>query len=144
SILTSKQIESFVKTSGKTGLHVLTPWTEGGYDEARSWAEEIARRVVQALPNQATTERSKSERGGRVYVDLMQNAKGKHTVPPYVLRPVPGAPVSTPLRWDEVTAGLDPADFNLKTILRRLGRQKRDPMAGLDRSFANSGGQLNG
>ena len=65
----------------------------------------------------------------------MQNAKGKHTVPPYVLRPVPGAVVSTPLGWDEVVAGLDPADFNLKTIFRRLTRQKRDPMAKLNRSL---------
>jgi bifunctional non-homologous end joining protein LigD len=87
--------------------------------------------VVHALPETATTERSKVKRGRRVYVDVMQIARGHHAVPPYVLRPIPGAPVSMPLAWKEVTADLDPWRFNLKTALRRLARQKRDPMAGL-------------
>jgi bifunctional non-homologous end joining protein LigD len=123
---------AFVKTTGKTGLHVLVSWeSEGGYDHARSWAATIAAEIVKALPRQATVERSKSKRGRRVYVDVMQNARGRHAVPPYVLRPVPGAPVSTPLNWREVTPELNPADFNIKTIFRRLQRQKSDPMAGL-------------
>jgi bifunctional non-homologous end joining protein LigD len=123
---------AFVKTSGKSGLHVLVAWFgAGGYEQARGWAEGVAWEVTQALPEVATTQRAKDQRGGRVYVDLMQNARGKHAVPPYVLRAVPGAPVSTPLSWREVTAGLDPGRFNLKTMFRRLARQKRDPMAGL-------------
>jgi bifunctional non-homologous end joining protein LigD len=61
----------------------------------------------------------------------MQNVKGRHAVPPYVLRAVPGATVSTPLRWREVTANLNPAKFTCKTIFRRLARQKRDPMTAL-------------
>lgn len=131
-ILDTDHRQAFVKTSGKTGLHVLVPWRDvGGYDEARAWALEIAGRVVAALPKIATTERSKAKRGKRVYVDVMQNARGHHAVPPYVLRPVAGAPVSMPLAWREVTAELDPAQFNLKTALRRLDRQKRDPMADL-------------
>ena len=84
-----------------------------------------------ALPDQATTERSKAKRGKRVYVDIMQNAKGHHAVPPYVLRAIPGAPVSTPLRWQELTSHLDPKAYNLKTIFRRLARQQDDPMAEL-------------
>lgn len=99
----------------------------------------MAERVVAALPDQATVERSKAKRGRRVYIDVMQNAKGLHAVPPYVLRPVPGAPVSTPLRWSELTPDLDPAQFNLKTIFRRLARQKREPMAGLLRYRRVSG-----
>ena len=123
---------AFVKTSGKTGLHVYAPW--GGqteYDEARAWALGIARRVVDALPDRATVERSKVKRGRRVYIDVMQNAKGHHAVPPYVLRAVPGAPVSTPLHWRELTPHLDPKAYNLKTIVQRLTRQRRDPLAGL-------------
>ncbi len=104
---------------------------------ARAWALEIAGRVVEALPNQATTERSKAKRGRRVYVDVMQNARGHHAVPPYVLRPIPGAPVSTPLSWREVTPNLDAAHFTLKTIFRRLARLKRDPLAGLLRIIRN-------
>jgi bifunctional non-homologous end joining protein LigD len=131
-LLKEEGSRAYVKTSGKTGLHVLVPWdAEGGYDEARHWAERVAGRVVEALPERATTERSKAKRRGRVYVDVMQNARGRHAVPPYVLRAVPGATVSTPLRWDEVTPRLDPGQFTLRTIFRRLARLKRDPMAGL-------------
>jgi bifunctional non-homologous end joining protein LigD len=138
-VLKEEGVKPLLKTSGKTGLHVLVPGerrgvsppVDGGYDEARRWAEGIAGRVVEALPDQATVERSKAKRHGRVYVDVMQNVRGRHAVPPYVLRPVPGAPVSTPLAWRELTPELDPARFNLKTIFRRLQRQKGDPMAAL-------------
>jgi bifunctional non-homologous end joining protein LigD len=138
-ILTEEGDQAYLKTSGKTGLHVLVPWTRaGGYDEARAWAQGVAGRVVQALPAQATTERSKGKRGRRVYVDVMQNVKGRRAVPPYVLRAVPGASVSTPLRWSELTDELDPPRFNLKTIFRRLARQKRDPMAAFIRTGAGA------
>src|SRR5207244_2814003 len=93
-------------------------------------------RVVETLPDQATVERSKAKRGPRVYVDVMQNAKGHHAVPPYVLRAVPGAPVSTPLNWTELRPSLDPRDFNLKSVFRRLANLKRDPLTGLIQSFA--------
>jgi bifunctional non-homologous end joining protein LigD len=131
--------KAFVKTSGKTGLHVLVPWErQAEYGEARAWALGLAQRVVAALPEQATTERSKAKRGKRVYVDVMQNAKGHHAVPPYVLRAIPGAPVSTPLRWQELTAHLDPKAYNLQTIFRRLAQQRYDPMAGLLRVFTRA------
>ncbi|HEY2157851.1 MAG TPA: non-homologous end-joining DNA ligase, partial [Isosphaeraceae bacterium] len=130
--LDDEGVESFVKTSGKSGLHVLTPWKQkGGYDEARAWALEVAERVVAEMPSRATVERSKAKRGRRVYVDVMQNARGHHAVPPYVIRAVPAASVSTPLNWKELTPDLDPAAFTPKTIFRRLARQTRDPMAGL-------------
>jgi bifunctional non-homologous end joining protein LigD len=130
--LQSERHEAFVKTSGKTGLHVLVPWERAtDYAEARAWAIGKAQKVVAALPDQATTERSKAKRGARVYVDVIQNAKGHHAVPPYVLRAVPRAPVSTPLDWQELTANLDPIAYNLKTIFRRLARQRHDPMSGL-------------
>jgi bifunctional non-homologous end joining protein LigD len=125
-------IKSFVKTSGKTGLHVLTPWrSKGGYDEARAWALEIAGRVAASMPERATVEIRKAMRKERVYIDVLQNARGHHAVPPYVLRAVPAATISTPLRWEEVTPELDPSAFTPKTIFRRLSRLKRDPFAGL-------------
>jgi bifunctional non-homologous end joining protein LigD len=141
-ILEEEGVEAFVKTSGKTGLHILTPWNRpGGYDEARSWAQEIAGRVVQARPELATMEPRKAKRGGRVYVDTLQNARGHHAAPPYVLRAIAGAPVSTPLGWRELRPGLDPARFNLQTIFRRLARQKGDPLDGLARTFAGETGR---
>jgi bifunctional non-homologous end joining protein LigD len=131
-VLGAEGRDAFAKTSGKTGLHVLVRWRDrGGYDEARTWAFAIAEHVAEALPKQATTEIRKVKRGGRVYIDVMQNARGHHAVPPYVLRAVPGAPVSTPLAWRELRPDFDPARFNLRTIPARLTRQPREPMAGL-------------
>jgi bifunctional non-homologous end joining protein LigD len=131
-VLKSERREAFVKTSGKTGLHLLVPWTaKGGYDESRAWAIEVADRAVQALPDRATREVRKEKRGKRVYIDVMQNVRGHLAVAPYVLRAVPAASVSTPLHWREVTDALDPAEFTIKTILNRLKRQKTDPFADL-------------
>ena len=120
-----------VKTSGKTGLHVLVPWAGGDFAAARDWAAAVAGRVAGALADVATTEIRKVKRGGRVYIDVMQNARGHHAVPPYVLRAVPGLPVSTPLAWRELTPDLDPAKFTVRTLFRRLARQKTDPLADL-------------
>jgi bifunctional non-homologous end joining protein LigD len=126
-ILKAEKIDAFVKTSGKTGLHVLTRWSwTAGYDEARGWALGIAGRVVALMPDTATTERTKALRGRRVYIDVMQNARGHHVVPPYVVRATPHATVSTPLNWRELTARLDPSSFTVKTIFRRLRRVKID------------------
>jgi bifunctional non-homologous end joining protein LigD len=138
-LLQAEGQQAFVKTSGKTGLHVFVPWErQAEYDAARAWALGMAQRVVAALPDQATTERSKARRGKRVYVDVMQNVQGHHAVPPYVLRAIPGAPVSTPLRWQELTSRLDPKAYNLKTIFRRLAQQRYDPMAGLRRGLTST------
>lgn len=124
--------ESVVKTSGGSGLHVLVPWREeGNFDEARAWALEVATRVAAALPDRVTTEIRKAKRGARLYIDVLQNARGHHAVPPYVLRPRPGAPVSTPMKWSELRENLNPLKFNLRAVPARLARQTRDPMAAL-------------
>jgi len=129
--LNDRGVEPFVKTSGKSGLHVLAPWRQkGGYDASRAWAMEVAQSVVHQLPDLATVERLKSEREGRVYLDVIQNARGHHVVPPYVLRPTPQATVSTPLDWKEVTPKLDPKKFNLRTAPKRFAG-KPDPLASL-------------
>ncbi len=130
--LSARGDAAFVKTSGKTGLHILVPWRrDDGYDAARAWAHEMAERVVAALPEQATVEMSKARRGRHVFVDVTENARGRHVVPPYVVRATPTASVSTPLSWRELTPDLDPAAFNVRTVLRRVRRQKHDPMGGL-------------
>jgi len=141
-VLEGQRRPPVVKTSGKTGLHLLVPWKEkGGYDAARAWAHALADQVADDLPTQATVDIRKAKRGPRVYIDTMQNARGHHAVPPYVLRAVPAATVSTPLRWDEVTPELDPGKFTLATIFRRLARKKVDPLAPLANApHANRGG----
>ncbi len=128
--LKAEGLQAALKTSGKSGLHILVPWQkEGGYDEARAWALTVAKKVVAALPDKATVDIRKVKREGRVYIDVVQNARGHHVVPAYVLRPVPGAPVSMPISWDELSEDLDPARFNLRTALKYLESRKGDPMA---------------
>jgi len=135
-LLKREHVKAFVKTTGKSGLHVLVPCLQcRDFDEARDWAIQMATKLVEALPDTATIERSKAKRGEKVYVDVMQNMRGKHAVPAYSLRPVPRAAVSTPLRWNELTAKLNPKKFNLKTIFRRLAQQKNDPIAALAKSY---------
>ena len=127
-ILEGEKVASYLKTSGKTGLHIMVSWHQAeGYDTARDWAMGIALRVVADLPDIATVERRKDRQQKKVYVDVLQNARGHHVVPPYVLRVVPQATVSTPLTWAELTPALQPERYNLKTIFQ-LARQKTDPM----------------
>jgi bifunctional non-homologous end joining protein LigD len=135
-VLEDEGVATVPKTTGKRGLHVMALWPgEGGFDEARAWARSLAERVAEELPDLATVEIRKAKRGRRVYIDTLQNAKGHHAVPPFVVRPVAGAPVSMPLDWDELTARLRPGQFTVKTALKRLALQKSDPMAGLRKSF---------
>ncbi len=124
------RLRSFVKTSGSRGLHILVPLApEYGYDEVRSFAEAIAREVVQALPDDATLLWPLHERRGSVFVDVRRNSYGATLVAPYSVRARPGAPVSTPLDWEELDdPGLSPTAWNIHSILDRLRRQG-DPLA---------------
>jgi len=122
-------LPSFPKTSGSTGLHVLLPL--GGqctYEQSRSLGELLAHVVCQRLPEIATTVRPVGLRGGRVYVDYLQNGHGRLLAAPFSVRPVPGALVSTPLQWSEVDDRLDPAQLTLRTVPDRLARTQADPL----------------
>ncbi len=114
---------SLCKTSGKRGLHIVVPLgARYDYEQARQFAEIVARLVTKQLPRSTSVVRSPSERQGRVYLDYLQNARGQTLAAAYSVRPVARAPVSTPLRWREVRKGLDPSRFTLKTIPGRLDR----------------------
>jgi len=109
------------RTSGKDGVHIFVPL--GGqytYEQTRQFGQIINEWVRARLPELTTSERSIKKRGGRMYLDILQNRPGQTLVAPYGLRPVRGAPVSTPLRWDEVRPGLRPADFHMRNILERV------------------------
>jgi bifunctional non-homologous end joining protein LigD len=122
-------IPSYPKTSGKTGLHVLVPMgARYTYDETRAFGELLARLAVEREPRLATVARPLRERGGRVYVDFGQNAPGQTIVAPFAVRERPGAPVSCPLRWDEVDDRLDPQQFTIRTVPARFAAMP-DPMA---------------
>jgi bifunctional non-homologous end joining protein LigD len=122
-------LPSHVKTSGSTGLHVLLPLgRQCTYEQSRTLGGLLARVVVAELPAIATVARTLAARKGRVYVDYLQNGHGRLLVAPLSVRPLPGAPVSTPLRWSEVNAGLDAARFTIRTVPRRLARLGDDPL----------------
>jgi bifunctional non-homologous end joining protein LigD len=119
---------NYVKTSGQDGIHVMLPL--GGllsHDEARSLAEAIARTVVAELPELATITRPVAARGDKVYVDHLQNGRGKLIAAPLSVRPRPGAPVSMPLVWAEVTRRLVPARFHIANAAQRLAK-RGDPL----------------
>ncbi|HZH90844.1 MAG TPA: non-homologous end-joining DNA ligase [Pyrinomonadaceae bacterium] len=125
-ILKGLGLESYVKTSGSRGLHLYVPVSPGhNYEQAARFAELVAARVVGDNPEVATVERSlKKRKRARIYIDHMQNARGKSVVAPYSVRPRPGAPVSAPLTWEEVARRkIRPQDFNIRNIRERLARK---------------------
>ena len=128
-ILEDLEIPGYPKTSGATGLHVLVPLGRRyTHDEAKTFARLLATMAQQEKPEISTLARPLHARGGKVYVDWGQNGHGVTIVAPYSLRPLPGAPASCPLRWNEVTSKLDPAKFNLKTLPKRFEKMD-DPLA---------------
>ena len=121
-------VRHFVKTSGQDGLHVLIPLgAELSHEASTLFAEVIARVVAHDLSDIATVARALSQRGGKVYVDFLQNGFGKTIAGAFSVRPRPGAPVSTPLGWKEISAKLDPSRFTIRTVPERM-KEAADPM----------------
>jgi bifunctional non-homologous end joining protein LigD len=118
-----------IKTSGGSGLHLLIPLgRQCDHDQSRQLAELLARVVVDRLPAIATTARTIAARRGKVYVDALQNGRGKLLAGPFSVRPRPGATVSTPLAWSEVGPRLDVRDFHIQSVPRRMEILGEDPL----------------
>lgn len=115
-------LRPLLKTSGKNGMHVFVPLRPGyGYEHSRMFTEAVARILVRDLPDIATVERLPDKRDGKVYLDFLQNRRSQTIVPPYAVRPVRGASVSTPLAWDELEdPDLSPRNFTIQTMPARL------------------------
>lgn len=130
-------LPSFPKTSGQSGLHVLVPLGAGqNFDTARGLADLLGKLLVERHGEIATMERVVSKRGPKVYVDTGQTGSTRAIVAPYSVRAVPGATVSTPLMWDEVTRDLDPRQLTMKTVPKRVAKHG-DPMVGLTTETPN-------
>jgi bifunctional non-homologous end joining protein LigD len=116
-------LESFVKTSGADGIHILVPIARRStYDETYEFAELLSRELEAAHTGEVTTEWLKRKRAG-VLVDHRQNGHGKTIASVYSVRPKPGAPVSTPLRWEELAEDVRPRDFTMAVALERVAAQ---------------------
>ncbi|HLL53812.1 MAG TPA: DNA ligase D [Myxococcaceae bacterium] len=145
-------LPAYPKTSGQKGMHVLIPL--GGqctHHEAKVLGELLAKVIEAEHPTISSTARAIGDRGGKVYLDFLQNGHGKTLVAPFSVRPKPGAPVSTPLKWSEVNARLNPADFTIQTVVKRFKRLKADPLrpvleekADLPGALARLAGRLKG
>jgi bifunctional non-homologous end joining protein LigD len=141
-VLDELKLPSYVKTSGKTGLHIYVPiLRQFDYDAVRAMSEQICRFVLRQHPRETTMEWSVDKRHGKVFLDHNQNTRGKTLAAPYSVRALPGAPVSMPVRWDEL-AKIEPGQFMLATAHQRVaevGELWRDILshkADLARAFA--------
>ena len=115
-------LESHVKTSGADGIHILVPIVRRStYEDTYEFAELLSRKLEAEHPGEVTTEWLKKKRAG-VLVDHRQNGHGKTIASAYSVRPKPGAPVSTPLRWEELTSDVRPRDFTMAVALERVAQ----------------------
>jgi bifunctional non-homologous end joining protein LigD len=129
-LLDALGLQSFPKTSGGKGFHVLVPLDRRStYEDTRGFAEIVAGAISRTHPKLATTEWSKARRRG-VLIDSNQNGEGKTIASVYSVRPKPNAPVSTPLTWDEVNDKLNPSIYTMPVVLERV-RLLGDVYAGL-------------
>ncbi len=111
------------KTSGKTGIHIYIPLSaQRSYKQVRQLAKAFAMLIYQRTASITSLERDPKKREHKVYIDYLQNSKGQTVAAPYSVRPTKSASISTPLHWDEVKPGLDPNDFTIKTMRKRLKR----------------------
>jgi bifunctional non-homologous end joining protein LigD len=123
-------LEPFAQVTGSKGIHVWTPLRRRAtFEDVRPFARAVAERLTARHPDELTLEFRKAERGGRILVDIMRNAYAQTAVPPYAVRPLPGAPVATPIEWGELSdSKLRANRWTVKNVLRRLAA-KDDPWA---------------
>jgi bifunctional non-homologous end joining protein LigD len=123
-------LESFAKTTGGKGLHVVVPLKPKlGWDEVKAFAKWVADSFVAQRPEEFTANMAKRARQGRIYIDYLRNGRGATAVGAYTPRARPGAPVSTPLFWEEVERGVRPDEFTVETVPQRLRALSSDPWA---------------
>jgi bifunctional non-homologous end joining protein LigD len=110
-------MRSYVKTSGKKGLHIVVPLSPGyRFEEIRAFAHRMGKTLARDTPH-IVAEFPHSQDPGTIFIDYLQNAHGKTMAAPYSLRATEGATVSAPLNWDQLKHGVRPEDFNIRTVL---------------------------
>ncbi|MDX1622692.1 MAG: non-homologous end-joining DNA ligase [Gemmatimonadota bacterium] len=127
-------LDPWVMTTGGRGLHVIVPLDRSaGFDTVRDFAHGVADELADREPDRLTTEQRKEKRGGRLFLDYLRNSYAQTAVPPYAVRPRPGAPVACPLAWDELDdPDLSGDAYTVENVFQRLG-QMEDPWKGMRR-----------
>lgn len=126
-------LESFVRTTGGKGLHVVVPLNPGcDWSVVKPFARSFAESMAQMHPLEFVATAAKKIRGGHIYLDYLRNGRGATSVASYSLRSRPGAPVSVPLRWEELAKLKSGADFDIHNTPKRLAKLRSDPWAGID------------
>jgi len=121
-------LESFLKTSGGKGLHVVVPLSpRHDWDEVKEFSRAVAETLAAASPRRFTSKMAKRERTERIFIDYLRNSPGATTVAAYSVRARKGAPVSTPLHWDELGPRMKPTAFHAGNVARRLKGLHSDP-----------------
>jgi bifunctional non-homologous end joining protein LigD len=131
--LAALELETFVKTTGGKGLHVVLPTNGTPWDETKDFAHAMVLTMAADAPDKYVSKMTKSLRAGKIFIDYLRNGRGATAVVAYSTRARPGATVSVPVDWEELGPKLTPDKFTLLNLGRRLGALKQDPWAGMDK-----------
>jgi bifunctional non-homologous end joining protein LigD len=125
------KLESFVKTTGGKGLHVVVPLIPSmDWERAKAFCKDLADAMAADSPNRYVVHMAKDARKGRVFVDYLRNGRGATAVAAYSTRARPGATISTPLHWNELSDAIKPDHYRVGNIERRLANLRSDPWQG--------------
>jgi bifunctional non-homologous end joining protein LigD len=126
---------TFLKTTGGKGLHIVTPIKRAQtWEEVKTFAKMVADHLVTTIPQRFTSNMAKRTRKGKIFVDYLRNARGATAIAAYSTRAKPGAPVSVPIAWDELSKDLPSDYFTVMNVPARLAGLRRDPWEGYRRS----------
>lgn len=132
-IIEDRGLVPYVMTTGSRGYHVVVPIKANHtFKEVHEFAKNIAHKLAEQYPDKLTDEIEKSKRKGRIFIDYLRNSFGQTSVAPYSLRAKEGAPVATPIDWDELST-TGPQKYSIKNIFKRLGH-KDDPWKNFERN----------
>ena len=124
-------LQSFVRTSGGKGLHVVAPIDRRtDWESVKGFARGVAELMVRVAPDRYVANMSKAKRRGKIFIDYLRNQRGATAVASYSTRARAGAPVAMPLRWEELAKVTAADEFTVENVPRRLSRLSRDPWEG--------------
>ena len=131
--LANRSLKSFVKTTGGKGLHVVVPIRPAPWDKVKNFARSIANAMAATASARYVATAAKAKREGRIFVDYLRNSREATAIAPYSTRARPGAPVATPIHWDELEQLASAAYYRVRNLGPRLKRLRRDPWAAMTR-----------